>query len=448
MTTLGCPKNRVDSDKIESKMLDEGLQLSESIEGADLVVINTCAFIDVAREESIATILDAAEAKRPSARLVVTGCLAERYGSELAQELPEVDLVAGFGVDFISEQSASQRPTSSGPVSLGTVITRRSRTTSTERSSAGSGSYRSAHVGDVELSLPAMDLLNLPRRTTTSPWAYVKVAEGCDKACGFCAIPSFRGVQVSRPMEAIVEEARALAIEEVVLVAQDLANYGRDLYGKSRLLDLYREVSSVVPWVRLLYLYPSELTPALIAEMAASEVPYFDLSLQHVSRSLLRRMRRFGSGSIFLERIAAIRALRPEATFRSNFILGYPGETEADHRELVSFIEEAELDWVGFFTYSQEEGTYAAGLDGVVDRGLALERLNELTEIQDRITQRKRSALIGDRLSVLVERKGVARSFREAPEIDGNILVDPSLVVGSRCEVVVDACSGIDLLAH
>ena len=249
-------------------------------------------------------------------------------------------------------------------------------------------------------------------------------------------------------MEAIVEEARALAIEEVVLVAQDLANYGRDLYGKSRLLDLYREVSSVVPWVRLLYLYPSELTPALIAEMAASEVPYFDLSLQHVSRSLLRRMRRFGSGSIFLERIAAIRALRPEATFRSNFILGYPGETEADHRELVSFIEEAELDWVGFFTYSQEEGTYAAGLDGVVDRGLALERLNELTEIQDRITQRKRSALIGDRLSVLVERKGVARSFREAPEIDGNILVDPSLVVGSRCEVVVDACSGIDLLAH
>jgi ribosomal protein S12 methylthiotransferase len=444
MTTLGCPKNRVDSDKLETRMLGEGMTMSESIEDADLVVINTCAFIDVAREESIATILDAADVKRASARLVVTGCLAERYGSELSQELPEVDLVAGFGVDFISEVSP---PLSS--VSLGNVIPRRpQRSLDPSLDNSLTPVVRTAHSRDREIALPAMDLLNLPRSAAKAPWAYIKVAEGCDKACGFCAIPSFRGPQVSRPLSSILDEVGELSIQEVVLVAQDLANYGRDLYGKSRLVDLYREVSRVAPWVRLLYLYPSELTPSLIEAIAESPVPYFDLSLQHVSRPLLRRMRRFGSGEIFLERIRTIRSLRSESTFRSNFIVGYPGETAEDQRELVEFVQEAELDWVGFFTYSNEEGTYAAKLDGAVDRHLALDRLNELTELQDRITQQKRSALIGEKVSVLVEAQGVARSFREAPEIDGVISVDPALPVGNFAEVVVDACQGIDLSAH
>ncbi len=400
--TLGCPKNQVDSDKLVGVLAADGMVAADAPEDADLVLVNTCAFIEAARQESIDTILSLSEARRSGARLVVTGCMAERYGDELAAALPEVDQVAGFGV----------------PVTLG------------RRPVA-----------------PAMDLLNLPRPPASAPWAYVKVAEGCDRTCGFCAIPSFRGRQRSRQPADILAEVESLGVAEVVLVAQDLASYGRDLRQRGAIIPLVEAVAARVARTRLLYLYPSELDDRLVDTICATGVPYFDLSLQHVSKPLLRRMRRWGDGSRFLERVRTIRSREPAATFRSSFIVGYPGETEADHDQLLAFVEEAQLDWAGFFAFSPEEGTYAAGLDGVVDQGLVEERLLELGELQDRITATRRAQLIGERIEVLVDEPGIGRSHREAPEIDGVVALPEELPVGRLTEVTVVGAAGPDLEA-
>lgn len=421
--TLGCPKNQVDSDKLIGSLVAEGLVAVESPEDADLVVVNTCAFIDEARRESIDTILALDDRRRKGSSLVVTGCMAERYGEELARELPEVDLVAGFGVrvNVLDEPSGT--------------LSRPSRTL----------------IPVTTVPLPDLDLLNLPRPRSSSPWAYVKIAEGCDRQCGFCAIPSFRGPQRSRDVDSILREVDELAVQEVVLVAQDLASYGKDRpneLGAGSIVSLVNSVAQRVQRTRLLYLYPSDLTDSLIDAICATGVPYFDLSLQHVSKQLLRRMRRWGDGPRFLDRIEDIRRREPEAAFRSNFIVGYPGETERDHDQLLAFVEEAQLDWCGFFAYSSEEGTYAAGLDEQVPASLMRERLAELSELQDGITARRRDALIGQRIEVLVDAQGEGRSHREAPEIDGIVEVPEHLRVGSICEVTVTSASGPDLRAE
>jgi ribosomal protein S12 methylthiotransferase len=408
--TLGCPKNQVDSDKLVGTLVADGLVAAADPSEADVVVVNTCAFIEDARQESIDTVLALADTRRPGAELVVTGCMAERYGHELAEALPEVDSVAGFGV----------------PVTLG--ATRRD--------------------GAAAPSVPSFDLLNLPRPPATAPWAYVKVAEGCDRACGFCAIPSFRGPQRSRSIGSILDEVDQLGAREIVLIAQDLAAFGRDQgVGERSIVPLVEAVAERVDWVRLLYLYPSDLTDPLIDAICATGVPYFDLSLQHVSRPLMRRMRRWGDGPRFLDRIADIRAREPQAAFRSNFIVGYPGETEADHDELLRFVEAAQLDWCGFFAYSREDGTYAADLDGTVPAGLVAERLRELSELQDHITAERRSDLIGATIEVLVDAPGIARSHREAPEIDGVVTVPTHLEVGGFHRVQVTDSLGPDLIA-
>jgi ribosomal protein S12 methylthiotransferase len=298
--------------------------------------------------------------------------------------------------------------------------------------------------------VPEFDLLNLPRPKSPVPWAYVKIAEGCDRACGFCAIPSFRGKQRSRDVAQILAEVDELDAEEIVLVAQDLASYGKDRpdeLGAGSIVPLVRAVGERVPRVRLLYLYPSDLSDALVDVVCESTVPYFDLSLQHVSKPLLRRMRRWGDGDRFARRIADIRARRPDAAFRSNFIVGYPGETEGDHDELLQFVEEAQLDWCGFFSFSREEGTFAAGLDGQVPAALVAERLGELTELQDGITAARRDSLIGTTVEVLVDRQGIGRSHREAPEIDGVVLVDPVIAAGSFTTVTIADALGGDLIA-
>jgi ribosomal protein S12 methylthiotransferase len=402
LETLGCPKNQVDSDKLEGTLVADGMVAADAPADADLVLVNTCAFIEAARQESVDAVLSLAEARRPGARLVVTGCLAERYGDELAAALPEVDQVAGFGV----------------PVTLG----RRPRS-----------------------DLPEMDLLNLPRPAATAPWAYVKVAEGCDRTCGFCAIPSFRGRQRSRPIESILAEVDALGAAEVVLVAQDLASYGKDVGRRGAILELVAAVARRVRRTRLLYLYPSELDDRLVDAICVTGVPYFDLSLQHVSKPLLRRMRRWGDGGRFLERIEAIRRCEPRAAFRSSFIVGYPGETEDDHDRLLAFVEEAQLDWAGFFAFSPEEGTHAAGLDGRVDPALVADRLLELGEVQDRITASRRAALVGERVEVLVDGPGIGRTHREAPEIDGVVHVPADLPAGTFATVTVTGAGGPDL---
>jgi len=336
--------------------------------------------------------------------------MAERNGDELAAEYPQVDQIAGFGV----------------PIQLGRKQIK------------------------VTGAVPKFDLLNLPRPKSAAPWAYIKIAEGCDRSCGFCAIPSFRGPQVSRDVSSILAEVEQVDVREVVLVAQDLASYGKDRpdeLGAGSIVKLVRDVSSMVDWVRLLYLYPSDLSDELIDAILATGVPYFDLSLQHVSKEHLRRMRRWGDKDRFLERIARIRSIEPNATFRSNFIVGYPGETEEDHDQLLDFVQEAQLDWCGFFSFSPEDGTHALSLPNHVEESLMNERLAELREMQDNITAERRDALLGETMQVLVDEPGIARSFREAPEIDGVVQVPDTLEVGRFHSVAVEQAFGPDLIA-
>jgi ribosomal protein S12 methylthiotransferase len=434
--TLGCPKNQVDSDKLVGTLLADGMTLAASAADADLVVVNTCAFIEAARQESIDTVLNLADGRKSGAQIVVTGCMAERYGDELRDALVEVDAVVGFGVSVNPadhhhnhDHDHDIEGQDLAPVIAGTPI---------------------ALTKKRSVKIPAFDLLNLPRPKSSSPWAYVKIAEGCDRNCGFCAIPSFRGPQRSRTIEQILEEVDQLEAKEIVLVAQDLASYGKDRpkeLGAGSIVGLVNAIAARVERTRLLYLYPSDLTDALVDAVLATGVPYFDLSLQHVSKPLLRKMRRWGDGDRFLSRITDIRKLAPSAAFRSNFIVGYPGETEEDHDQLLAFVEAADLDWCGFFEYSREEGTYAYDLEGAVDPALMRERLLELTSLQDSITARKRDALIGSTLRVLIDAPGIARSTREAPEIDGVIHVPESLVVGSFFDVTVIGAEGPDCTA-
>jgi ribosomal protein S12 methylthiotransferase len=446
LQTLGCPKNQVDSDKLEGRLAGQGYRRAASAAEADLVVVNTCAFIESARQESIDAVLELADLRQPGARLVVTGCMAERYGSEIADALPEVDLVAGFGIDF-GQPFDIARPVDVGrPAGVPVALARK------PGPRPGKG----------------FDLLELARPASEVPWAYVKVAEGCDRICGFCAIPSFRGKQRSRHADEIMAEvelllgggttpsgATAPSVREIVLVAQDLASYGRDRSrpgervkaGRSPIAGLTRAISARVARTRLLYLYPSGLTDELIEAVLGTGVPYFDLSLQHVSRPLLARMRRWGDGERFLRRIADIRAADSRATFRSSFILGYPGETERDHDRLLEFLAEAQLDWAGFFPFSNEAGTHAADLPDQVPAALALERLRECAELQDGITAARRDLLVGERREVLVDAPGRGRTVHEAPEIDGIVHLPDDTVPGELLNVEVTAAVGPDLYA-
>ena len=424
--TLGCPKNAVDSDKITASLLADGLAPTDAPDEADLLVVNTCAFIEAARQDSIDVALQLADARKDGAKLVLTGCMAERYGDELAAALPEADAVVGFA----NEGSIAATVGFEAPVTL-----------------------KTKPVG-------VRDLLELPRPTPSAPWAYLKVAEGCDRACAFCAIPSFRGKQRSRTAESIEAEARQLVeagVAELVLVAQDLAWYGRDIDTPGALAPLLRRLDALradgLARIRLMYLYPSEVKAPLTDTMLELEsvVPYFDLSLQHASDPLLRRMKRWGSGEKFLDIIGGIRAAQPDAVFRSSFIVGFPGETEADHEQLLSFLEAAQLDWAGFFEYSEEDGTTAAALDAKVAPEIMRERLAECTDLQEPITEASRMSLLDTEVEVLidgVDEDGDAfgRTWREAPEIDGVVALTgaharPGALVRARISDVV----GVDL---
>jgi ribosomal protein S12 methylthiotransferase len=431
--TLGCPKNAVDSDKVMSSLLTDGLVPADTVTDADLVVVNTCAFVEDARRESIDVVLALAERRKPGARLVVTGCMAERYGSELADLLPEADAVVGFA----------------GEGALATAAGIPVRFTAGPRPSG------------------VRDLLELPRARPRAPWAYLKIAEGCDRACAFCAIPSFRGAQRSRHPDAVVAEARSLVaggVSELVLVAQDPAWYGRDAGEPGALAPLLRRLDAELAGEglarqRLLYLYPSEVRDPLVATMldTPTVVPYFDLSLQHADRALLARMKRWGSGERFLELLAGIRARAPQATFRSSFIVGFPGESEPAHDALLEFLVAAELDWAGFFPFSREVGTAAADLDGEVADALVAERLRECDEVQSPLTAAARDALVraGTEVDVVVDSVDDAtgdacgRTHREAPEIDGHVrLTGTQARAGTRVRAKVTAAEGIDLVAE
>lgn len=432
LTTLGCAKNQVDSEKVEVMLDEAGYRLADSPESADVVMVNTCAFIEEAREESVDTILEMQDTKRSDARTVVIGCMAQRFGTDVAEALPEVDAV--LGLDRYGELVGTlDRLTGFGgnTVKLGTDIRRR----------------------------PKMDILNLVHRPAPEfPYAYVKVAEGCDKPCTFCAIPLIRGKQRSRRPTEIRDEVAGLVnagVREVVLVAQDLAAYGRDIDAPGAgIVDLLRFCSDVegLDVLRLLYLYPKEIRPSLITEIATNPkiATYFDLSLQHASVELLRTMRRPGGAERYVELLDRIRSAAPDAATRSSFIVGFPGETEAQVEELAEFLETAQLDWAGFFPYSPEPGTPAADLGGRIDREEINERLRYLQGIQEEITYEANSAMVGQTVPVLVDQieDGIAvgRSWREAPEIDGVVTLDEG-TPGNWVDATITAVIGTDLEA-
>ena len=428
LMTLGCSKNQVDSDKLAGILNESGYGEAATAEDADIVMVNTCAFIESARRESVDTILELAEDKRDDANLVVLGCMAQRYESELAAALPEADAVIGLDrypelVDRLDALTGWQ------PL----------RITPAKRSH--------------------MDILyEVKRPTPSTPYAYVKVAEGCDKTCTFCAIPQFRGKQRSRAPVNIRDEIvdlTASGVAEIVLVAQDLAAYGRDIGAPGGLVDLVRFVSDVdgLRRLRLYYLYPREIRPALIEEMAANPIVanYFDLSLQHVSPRLLRAMKRPGGGDQHLELVERARRAAPDAAFRSSFIVGFPGETEDDVEGLASFLEAARLDWAGFFPFSPEEGTEAADLAGQIPEDEKVERLRYLQGLQEDITAVRTNHQVGRVLEAVVDQvedgQAVASSYREAPEIDGVILIDEG-EAGEWLQVEITGGYGTDLVAE
>lgn len=425
LETLGCAKNQVDSEKVQLLLAEAGYGIAPSPERADVVMVNTCAFIEDARRESVETIIGLNELKKPEARTVVLGCMAQRFGIEVERALPEVDSV--LGLDRYGELIGVLDNLTSSP------------------------EWR-----PVRLRKPVMDILHLVRRPSpTMPYAYVKVAEGCDKPCTFCAIPLIRGKQRSRRPQNVVKEVAGLVetgVTEVVLVAQDLAAYGRDIDAPGDIVDLMRMVSAVpgLRMLRLLYLYPKEIRPRLIEEMTTNPVvaPYFDLSLQHSSTRLLRAMKRPGGGERYVQLIETIRDAHPEAALRSSFIVGFPGETDDDVSELASFLEEVALDWAGFFPYSAEEGTPAASLPRGIDEREVGERLRYLQSVQDDITTSSNLDQVGRRHLVLVDQweEGVAvgRSYRQAPEIDGVITLDRG-TPGDWAEVEIKASLGADL---
>jgi ribosomal protein S12 methylthiotransferase len=402
--TLGCPKNQVDSEVMLGVLARRGHQLVLDPEAADVLVVNTCSFIQPAKEESIDAILELARVKsaRPGRRLVVAGCLAQRYADELRDALPEVDVFVGTG-DLLHIADAVEGPSAAAPVV-----------------------YRGAqHV------LPHAELTE---RVRIGAWwtAYLKVSEGCDHTCSFCIIPKIRGRHESRPMDDLLAEAAALAAGgaiELNLIAQDLTAYGRDRHDGTSLAVLLRALAVRVPsarWLRLLYAYPASVTDELLEVIATEEAVcnYLDMPLQHISDRMLRAMRRERSGAAIRALVRRIRDAVPGIALRSSFIVGFPGESEDDVRALCDFLDEAEFERVGVFTYSCEEGTAAALLPAQVPPALAQERRDRVMIAQARVAARRTAAQVGSTVEVLVEREAargglLGRTRQQAPEIDG-----------------------------
>ena len=452
MVTLGCARNEVDSDELAGRLMADGWSVSERASEADVVLVNTCGFIEAAKSESISTILDLSD----DATVVATGCLAERYGDDLAAELPEAAAVLGFDAYpriatsleslLAGEPVPSHRPTDRRTMLPVTPVRR--------REAAG---YLPGH--DAAAMLGGASQRILRHRLATGPVAPLKIASGCDRRCAFCAIPSFRGAFVSRPRADIVAEAESLVaqgVAEVVLVSENSTAYGKDLPGGQGLDLLLRDLSQVtgLQRIRASYLQPAEVRPAMLDAMAALDrvAPSFDVSFQHASGPLLRRMRRFGDAESFLALIEDIRSRAPRAGIRSNVIVGFPGETEADLSVLQDFLAEARLDAVGVFGYSDEDGTEASGLPGKVDADEIAARAAAVQELVDVVSADRAAARVGDAAVVLVERDGadgiVGRAEFQGPE-DGGCRWRPGesgASPGESVAVSIVASDGADLV--
>lgn len=413
MVSLGCPKNLVDSEVMMGLLARQGYELTTDSQSADVLVVNTCGFIDSARQESVNTILEMARLKETGnlKRLVVAGCLVERYREELQREIPEIDAL--IGVNQLKE--------------IETVVEPFGR--------------RSLPVYSEGASVPELYLYDetTPRLRATAPYtSYVKIAEGCDHTCAFCIIPKLRGVFRSRSPESIIREVEMLAaqgVKEFVLISQDTTTYGSDLALKDGLAQLVSSIADVkgVEWVRFLYCYPTAITDELLRVMAErpNVCKYFDIPLQHASRRVLQRMKRGGTRASYERLIGRIRERVPGVAVRTTFIVGFPGEREEDFEELVDFVRAVEFDRVGVFTYSDEENSAAVELDEKVDEQVARKRERLLMKEQARISRRKNRRLVGQRVKVLLEGKSKesdllleGRMETQAPEIDGSILIN------------------------
>jgi ribosomal protein S12 methylthiotransferase len=484
--TLGCARNEVDSEELAARLVAGGYGLAAEPADADAILVNTCAFVDAAKKDSIDTVLSAADLKgtEGASAVVAVGCLAERYGSELADALPEADAVLGFDAyaDIASRVRrvlGGERPEAHMPRDRRTLlplapVERRGSLAALaipgHSTASEPPSHRgSAHAQAVSVAPDAAPWRSPRRRLTNGPSAPLKIASGCDRRCSFCAIPRFRGSYVSRAPDDIVTEARWLAdsgARELFLVSENSSSYGKDL-GNVRLLEsLLAELTTVdASWIRVSYLQPAEMRPSLIDVMTGTSgvVPYFDLSFQHASEPVLRRMRRFGNPDRFLGLLESIRQRAPGAGIRSNVICGFPGETEADIAVLEQFLAAARLDAIGVFGYSDEDGTEAARLDGQLPAREIAERRDHLSDVVDSLVEERAESRIGERIEVLVEEADgelIGRAQHQGPDSDGSVrlisehtvdsegLRTSALGVGDLVAARVVATEGADLVAR
>jgi ribosomal protein S12 methylthiotransferase len=442
VVTLGCARNEVDSEELAGRLAADGWTLVDDVESAEVALVNTCGFIESAKKDSVDALLEANSLKGhgTTRAVVAVGCMAERYGNELAEALPEADAILGF--DDYKDISAR----------LQSIV---------------AGEKHTAHVPrDRRALLPiapaeranAREVEDFSRkRLGTAPWSPLKIASGCDRRCSFCAIPYFRGSFVSRRPTEIINEARWLAengVSEMFLVSENTTSYGKDLGDLQLMEKILPEIAALpgVERVRLSYLQPAEMRPTLLQAMIATDktAPYFDLSFQHTSPTVLRRMRRFGDTEKFLHLISQIRALSPEAGIRSNFIVGFPGETQEDFDDLANFITQAKLDAVGVFGYSDEDKTEALELSDKVDADVIAQRVETLSALADEMVSLRAQARIGENVRVLIEDAELqeGRAAHQGPEVDGTTtFIGTDFVVGQYVDAVVIDSMGADLVA-
>ena len=424
--SLGCPKNQLDTEVMLHHVLAAGYEITPDETEADVVIINTCAFIESAKQEAIENILDIAWLKenRSLKAIIVTGCLVERYHQQILEELPEVDAVLGVG-------------------SIHDIVEALEAVTDPSRSEK----YVSVKDHDcVELGGDRV-------LTTPEYMAYLKIAEGCDNRCAYCAIPSIRGKFRSRPMDDLVAEAKMLeelGVRELTIVAQDITRYGLDRYGEYSLHKLLRRITdeTSIPWIRLLYCYPDKMTDELIAEIRDNDriLKYVDMPLQHVSDHMLKAMNRHGDSATVRETVKKLRREIPDLTLRTTFIVGFPGETQEDFDELCAFVKESRFEHAGVFTYSREEGTPAYDFDGQIDEQVKQDRMDVLMRMQMRINEQQNEQKLGKTIRVLVEdydpvsEAHFGRSAADAPEIDGKVYFSSPrrIAPGSFVDVVVE----------
>ena len=431
--SLGCPKNQLDTEVMLHEVLQAGYEITPEDIDADVIIVNTCGFIESAKKEAIDNILDVAWLKknRHLKAIIVTGCLAERYGKEILEEFPEVDAVLGVG-------------------SIHNIVEAIEAVTAKKKKGSSQKYY--SHEDKDTVRLGGDRVLTTPEYA-----AYIKIAEGCDNRCAYCAIPSIRGKFRSRPMENLIAEAKqleALGVKELTVVAQDITRYGLDLYGKYSLAELLHQITeeTSIPWIRLLYCYPDKVTDELIAEIRDNPriLKYLDMPLQHISDRMLRAMNRHGDGKMIREVLAKLKKEIPDIVIRTTFIVGFPGETEEDFCELCEFVKEQRFDHAGVFTYSREEGTPAYDLPDQIDEQVKQDRMDILMRMQMDINEDLNKEKIGKVVTVICEdydpvaEVHFGRSSADAPEIDGKVYfksearIAPGSMVKVKVRKVVD----------